>query len=69
MTVTQGKLEELKKRVVATLLLLVVYRLAAQVPVPGVDAAAIKSYFDSAGSSIFDLINTFSDRGSDIQDN
>jgi preprotein translocase subunit SecY len=60
MTLAQGKLEDLKRRVLLTFLLLVVYRLAAQVPVPGVDAVAIQSYFAEGGGGIFDLINTFS---------
>lgn len=57
----QGKLEELKKKVFFTFLLLVVYRLVAQIPVPGVDAQAIQSYWaESGGAGLFDLINTFS---------
>ncbi len=60
MSSAQGKLEELKKKVLATFLLLVVYRLAAQVPVPGVNAIAIKSYFAEGGGGLFDIINTFS---------
>ncbi|MBT3235034.1 MAG: preprotein translocase subunit SecY [Bdellovibrionales bacterium] len=55
-----GKLEELKRKVLFTFLLLVVYRMAAQVPVPGVNAAAIQAYFSDSGGGIFDLINTFS---------
>ncbi|MBI2521286.1 MAG: preprotein translocase subunit SecY [Bdellovibrio sp.] len=57
---SQGKLEELKKKILVTFLLLVVYRLAAQVPVPGVDGSAIHSYFAQSAGGIFDLINTFS---------
>ena len=57
---SRGKLEELKKKIFFTFLLLVVYRLAAQIPVPGVNAEAIKSYFAEGGGGIFDLINTFS---------
>ena len=61
MSTTQGKIEELKKRIFYTFLLLLVYRLAAQVPVPGVNASAISSYFsESGGGGIFDLVNTFS---------
>ena len=55
-----GKLDELKKKILATFLLLVVYRLAAQVPVPGVNAEAIKNYFAEGGGGLFDIINTFS---------
>jgi preprotein translocase subunit SecY len=60
MSNSNGKIEELKKRVFYTFLLLVIYRLAAQVPVPGVNASAISSYFQDAGGGIFDLVNTFS---------
>lgn len=61
MSGAQGKLEELKKKVLVTFLLLVVYRLVSQVPVPGVDAHAIQSYFaDSGSGGLFDIINTFS---------
>ena len=59
MNISQGKLEELKKKIFATILLLIVFRIAAQIPVPGVDGAALKSYFDAQARSIFDLINTF----------
>ena len=59
MNIAQGKLEELKKKILATILLLIVFRIAAQIPVPGVDGAALKSYFDAQARSIFDLINTF----------
>lgn len=59
MNIAQGKLEELKKKVLATILLLIVFRIAAQIPVPGVDGAALKSYFDAQAQSIFDMINTF----------
>ena len=60
MALAQGKLEELKKKILFTFLLLIVFRMAAQVPVPGVDATALKSYFSEGGAGIFDLINTFS---------
>ncbi len=60
MTFAQGKLEELKKKILLTFLFLAVYRMASQVPVPGVDAHAIKAYFAEGGTGIFDLINTFS---------
>ena len=60
MAVAKGKIGELKKKIFFTLLLLCVYRLAAQVPIPGVDAVALKAYFSESGGGIFDLINTFS---------
>ncbi len=60
MASAQGKSEELKKKIFFTFLLLVVYRLTAQVPIPGVDGAALKSYFDQAQGGVLDLFNTFS---------
>jgi preprotein translocase subunit SecY len=60
MSTAQGKLEELKKKIFYTFLLLVVFRMAAQIPVPGVNASALVSYFSESGGGIFDLINTFS---------
>jgi preprotein translocase subunit SecY len=60
MASAQGKIEELKKKIFFTLLLLFVYRMAAQIPVPGVNGSAIQSYFAESGGGIFDLINTFS---------
>ena len=60
MVFAQGKLDKLKKNIIVTLLLLIVYRMASQIPVPGVNAAAIQSYFAESGGGLFDLINTFS---------
>ena len=60
MASAQGKIEELKKKIFFTLLLLFVYRMAAQIPVPGIDGAAMKSYFAANSGGVFDLINTFS---------
>jgi preprotein translocase subunit SecY len=55
-----SKLEELKKRVLFTILMLGVYRVATQVPTPGVDGAALSSFFDGAKGSLFSVFNTFS---------
>jgi preprotein translocase subunit SecY len=55
-----SKLEELKKRVFFTILMLGVYRVATQVPTPGVDGGALSSFFDGMKGSIFSVFNTFS---------
>ena len=60
MNFAQGKLEELRKKIFFTILLLAVYRMAAQIPVPGIDGAALKEYFAQGGGGLFDLFNTFS---------
>lgn len=60
MATAQGKLEELKKRVLFTFLLLCVYRIASQIPVPGVNPEALAAYFAGSEGGLFDLFNTFS---------
>jgi preprotein translocase subunit SecY len=55
-----SKLEELKKRVFFTILMLGVYRIATQVPTPGVDGSALSSFFDGMKGSLFSVFNTFS---------
>ena len=60
MSLAQGKLDELKTKIFWTFLMLLVFRMAAQIPVPGVNAIALKSYFAGEGGRLFDLMNTFS---------
>ena len=53
---------EIRNRLLISLGLLIIYRLAAHVPVPGVDRQAISSIFDQAtgGSTIFNLLDLLS---------
>ena len=55
----QGKIEELRKRVFFTLFILGVFRVATQVPTPGVDSAALTSFFDGMQGSVFGVFNNF----------
>lgn len=59
-SIKNSKLEDLKVKVFYSFLLLAVYRFAAQVPVAGINAGAIASFFKESGGGIFDLVNTFS---------
>jgi preprotein translocase subunit SecY len=45
------KSEDIRRKLLVTLILLAVYRLAANVPVPGVDFAALSTFRQSAGGS------------------
>ncbi|MBI5897345.1 MAG: preprotein translocase subunit SecY, partial [Desulfobacterales bacterium] len=47
------KIPELRKRLFYTAALLAVYRIGVYVPTPGVDTAALKSYFDAMQGTIF----------------
>ena len=59
MSNAQGKIEELQKRVLFTLLMLGVFRVATQVPTPGIDGAALTSFFSNMQGSMFGIFNNF----------
>ena len=54
------KIPELKKRILFTLGLLIVYRIGVHVPVPGIDSLALASFFKQAEGTIFGIVNMFS---------
>ena len=54
------KIPELKKRILFTLALLIVYRIGVHVPVPGIDSLALASFFKQAEGTIFGIVNMFS---------
>jgi len=54
------KLPELKKKLLITLALLCVYRIGVAVPTPGIDGAALQSFFDGASGTLFSMFNMFS---------
>lgn len=60
MAATQGKLDDLRKRLFFTILMLGVFRVATQVPTPGVDTQALSSFFQGMQGSVFGVFNTFS---------
>lgn len=53
------KIPELRKRLFYTAALLAVYRIGVHVPTPGIDAAALKSFFDNMQGTIFGVFNMF----------
>ncbi|MDM7915461.1 MAG: preprotein translocase subunit SecY [Candidatus Eisenbacteria bacterium] len=54
------KIPELKRRILYTIGILVIYRLGGHVPTPGVDGAALTSYFNSqAQNTLFQLYDLF----------
>lgn len=54
------KLSELKKRLWFLLLALIVYRIGAHVPVPGIDPVVLKDLFRSQESGVLGMFNMFS---------
>jgi preprotein translocase subunit SecY len=55
-----GKFGDLRRRIVFLLLALVVYRIGAHIPVPGIDPVQLQQLFNSQGSGILNLFNMFS---------
>lgn len=55
-----GRLTELRQRLMFVLGALIVYRIGAHIPIPGVDPRAIQSMFQQDGKNILDMVNMFS---------
>ena len=55
-----GKLTELKQRLLFLLGALLVFRIGAHVPVPGIDPVALAALFDQQRGTILDMFNMFS---------
>ncbi len=53
------KVEELRKKLLFTILLLLLYRLGGHVPLPGIDAAAIAKFFQAQKMGILGLFDIF----------
>jgi len=54
-----GKATELRQRLLFTVLILCVYRLGTYIPVPGIDAAALRNFMEQANQGIGGLLNMF----------
>ena len=52
------KIKDLRKKILFVLSLLIVFRIAAVIPIPGIDAQRLKSFFE--GNQFFGLLNIFS---------
>jgi len=59
-TAKTGKFGDLRRRLVFLLLALVVYRLGAHIPVPGIDPAQLQQLFKGQQGGILSLFNMFS---------
>jgi len=51
----------LKKKIIFTLFIIVIFRILANIPVPGVDITAIRNYL--SGNAVFGVLNLFSGGG------
>jgi preprotein translocase subunit SecY len=53
------KIPELKKRIIVTLLLLAVYRVGCHIPTPGIDSAALASFFQQTSGTLLGFFDMF----------
>ncbi len=55
-----GRIPELKKRIVQTLVLLAVYRIGTHIPTPGINTEALSAFFKAAKGTLLGLFDMFS---------
>jgi len=55
-----GKIPELKSRILFTLAMLIVFRVGAHIPVPGIDASVLAQFFNQAKGSLLGMFDMFS---------
>ena len=53
------KIEELRSKILMTLSLMVVYRLAAQVPLPGIDPTQLAGIANKTSDGLLGILNMF----------
>lgn len=54
-----GKATELRQRIFFTIGLLIIYRLGTYIPVPGIDAAKLRDFMDTASAGIGGMLSMF----------
>ena len=54
------KVKDLRRRILFTLLMLVVFRIGSFIPVPNTNSEALKMLAEQQGAGLFGLLNTFS---------
>ena len=55
-----GRIPELKRRILASLLLLAVYRIGVHIPTPYINTRALEAYFNAAKGTLLGLFDMFS---------
>jgi preprotein translocase subunit SecY len=55
-----GRITELRQRILFTFAMLAVYRVGAFIVTPGIDAAVVRSFFESMQGTVFEMFTLFS---------
>lgn len=53
------KVPDLRKRVLFTLGMMIIYRVGGLIPIPGIDSSALRSFFAQSGNDLFNMYNMF----------
>ena len=53
------KIPEMKRKMIFTLLMLIIFRLGSNIPVPGIDRTMLESMFDANNAGLFGLFDMF----------
>ena len=54
------KIPDIRKKIIFTLLMMVIFRLGCAIPIPGIDRAFLSQMMESAGGGLFGLFDLFS---------
>ena len=54
------KIPEMRRKLLFTLMILIIFRLGSNIPVPGINRAMLKAMFDASNAGIFGLFDLFS---------
>ena len=49
---------ELRKKILFTIIMIVIFRIGSAIPVPFIDPAALKAFVDATGGTIFGFLDT-----------
>ena len=55
-----ANIPELRRRIIFTLLMLMVYRMGVQIPTPGINGEALAAFFQQNAGTLFGMFNMFS---------
>ncbi len=54
------KVPDIRKKIIFTFLMLIVFRIGSNIPVPGIDREILNQTFADSGNGLIDLFNLFS---------
>ena len=53
------KIEELRQKILITLLIILVFRIGAHIPLPGINASALAQFFETLRGTVFGIYDIF----------